>query len=83
MEDRRDASVYTHAFEGTPRGRHCPKHSMGCAVCFQWFFVCFQSRFSSLVLELLGKFLEKSSTGAFDECFKKGTEKKNGALSHI
>lgn len=78
---KRHICVYTHAFEGTPRGQHCPKHSMKCAVCFQWLFVCFQSWFPSLVVELLGKFLEKSSSGAFDECFTKGDRKK-WALSH-
>lgn len=77
---KRRIYVYTHAFEGTPRGRHCPKHSMKCAVCFQPLFVCFQSRFSSLAVELLGKFAEKSSSGAFDKCFKRATE--NNGLFH-
>lgn len=72
---QRHVCVYTHAFEGAPRGRHCPKHSMKCTVCFQWLFVCFQSRFSSLVVELLGKFLEKVLVWLLMNVLKRGLKK--------
>lgn len=67
--------MYTHAFEGTPKGQILSKaqHEMWCL--FSVAFCLFWSRFSSLVVELLGKFLEKVLVWLLMNVLKSGLKK--------